>query len=336
MKKIVLIASGLFLVNCSQYSEPQGGSARSGVKQNQASDVNLEASFSSIKTNIIDKKCLSCHKVESKSDAKDIPFETEAQVVDGSSDLGALVVPGRPAESILYKSIVSDESIRGKAKVMPPKNSPHPAVTPSEQYVIAAWIAGVVVKKSEPAAQPTTQPAPQPDTPQTDAPQKQQQPAITSQQPAADVMVTPTPTPMEPAQGAAEPVPVTPSTPQPVPAVEPPPTAALPDVVDFALLKTEVLEKKCMVCHKEGGKADELVFSTRDELLALSNSFGQAFVVAGKPDQSIMYLSVVKDEAVRQDIRLMPPKKDVVAGKVTDVTLKDVALINKWITDGAK
>lgn len=315
MKKIVLIASGLFLVSCSQYSEPQGGSARSGVKQNQVSDVNLEASFASIKTNIIDKKCLSCHKADSKSDAKDIPFETEAQVVDGSSDLGALVVPGRPAESILYKSIVSDEAIRGKTKVMPPKNSPHPAVTPSEQHVVAAWIAGVVVKKSEPVAPPTTQSAPQI---------------------AVDVMPTPTPTPVEPIQGTIEPLPIATSTPQPVPAVEPPPTAALPDVVDFALLKTEVLEKKCMVCHKEGGKADELVFSTRDELLALSNSFGQAFVVAGKPDKSILYLSVVKDEAVRQDIRLMPPKKDVVAGKVTDVTLKDVALINKWITDGAK
>ena len=327
MKKFVLIASGLFLVNCSQYSEPQGGSARSGVKQNQASDVNLEASFSSIKTNIIDKKCLSCHKVDSKSDAKDIPFETEAQVVDGSSDLGALVVPGRPAESIFYKSIVSDGTIRGKAKVMPPKDSPHAAVTPSEQYVIAAWIAGVVVKKSETAAQPTTQPVPQ-----ADAQQKQQQPSTTSPQPADDVM---------PATGstvtpAAPTAPVVVSTPQATVTVEPPPTAALPDLVDFALLKTEVLEKKCMACHKEGGKADELVFSTRDELLALSNSFGQAFVVSGKPDQSIMYLSVVKDEAIRQDIRLMPPKKDVVAGKTPDVTLKDVALINKWIADGAK
>ncbi|OYZ20716.1 MAG: hypothetical protein B7Y39_10540, partial [Bdellovibrio sp. 28-41-41] len=293
MRKFVLFASSLFLVNCSQYSEPQGGSPRSGVKQNQASDVNLEASFASIKTNIIDKKCLSCHKADSKSDAKDIPFESETQVVDGSSDLGDLVVPGRPAESIFYKSIVSDESIRGKAKVMPPKDSPHAAVTPSEQYVIAAWIAGVVVKKTETAVQP---------------------------KPAVDLMPAPTPAPAETT------APVVVSTPQPAVVVEPPPAAALPDLVDFALLKTEVLEKKCMGCHKEGGKADELVFSTRDELLALSNSFGQPFVVVGKPDQSIMYLSVVKDENIRQDIRLMPPKKDVVAGKATDVTLKDVAL----------
>jgi hypothetical protein len=268
--------------------------------------------MASIKANIIDKKCLSCHKADSKSKAKDIPFETEAQIVNGSTDLGALVVPGRPAESILYKSIVSDESIRGKAKVMPPKDSSHPAVTPSEQHVIAAWIAGVVVKKPEPAMPSTT----------------------TSQQPPVGVMPAPNAAPTMP--GATEPGPDATSTPETGLAVEPPPAAALPDLVDFALLKTEVLEKKCMVCHKVGGKADELAFSTRDELLALTNSFDQSFVVAGKPDQSIMYLSVVKDETIRQDVRLMPPKKDVVAGKTTDVTLKDVALINKWIADGAK
>mgnify|MGYP006077434525 CR=1 FL=1 len=321
MKKFVLITSALFLVNCSQYAEPQGQSGRATTKQT-VSDVNLEATFVSIKTNIIDKKCLSCHKADSKSDAKDIPFETEAQIVDGASDLGALVVPGRPAESLFYKSIVSDESIRGKAKVMPPKDSPHPSVTPSEQHVVAAWIAGVAVKKTEPVLEvkPTDQPA-----------DKAQQPAPSTM--PAPTAVEPQPTP--PTQGTVDPT-INAMTPQGQIAVEPPPSAALPEVVDFALLKSEVLEKKCMICHKTDGKADELVFGTRDELLALTNSFGQSFVVVGQPEQSIMYMSVVKDENIRQDIRLMPPKKDVVAGKVTDVTLKDVALINKWIADGAK
>jgi hypothetical protein len=146
------------------------------------------------------KKCLSCHKADSKSKARDIPFETEAQVVDGSSDLGPLVVAGRPAESILYKSIVSSESIRGKTKVMPPKDSPHSAVTPSEQHVIAAWIAGVAVntqQKQPPAVPPVSLPVEQP-------------------------------------------------------AAEPPPAAALPEVVDFAMLKAEVLEKKCMGLPQSG------------------------------------------------------------------------------------
>lgn len=294
MKKIVLLAGSLFVLSCSQFSEPQGLSNDRGLNQQTMADVSLEATFTSIKENIIDKKCLSCHNVGSKSDANSMPFETEAQVVSGSSDLGALVVPGRPAESLLYRSIVNSEAIRGRAKIMPPQDSQHSAVTAAEQHVVAAWIAGVVVKSNEPP-----QPLPAPSV---------SEPPVAAQPPSS--------------------VP-------PIPA-EPVPSAALPDVVDFSFLKSEVLEKKCMVCHKVGGKADELIFSTRDELIALSNSFGQAFVVIGDPGQSIMYLSVVKDEDIRQDIRLMPPKKDIVAGKVSDVTAKDVALIHKWISDGAK
>lgn len=312
MKQLVLLFNTLFLVSCSQFSEPQGSGRGDSITQKNAADANLEANFASIKSNIIDKKCLSCHKADSKSDAKDIPFETESQVVDGSSDLGPLVVPGRPAESLLYRSIVGDESIRGRAKIMPPKDSVHAAVTAAEQHVIAAWISGVAVKKTEPSPAPTElQKKPEP---QTQAP------------------VEPVP--------ATEPAPVA-QMPAPVPAdptahVGPPPSAELPSVVDFALIKTEILEKKCMICHKADGKADELVFNTRDELVALTNSFGQNFVIIGKPDESLLYLSLIKDETIRKDVRLMPPKKDVVAGKVADVTLKDVALINKWITEGAK
>lgn len=279
MKKVVIVLMGtVFLVGCSQYGEPQGLGNDKGVRQKSASDASLEATFASIKTRIIDVKCLSCHKADSKSDAKDIPFETEEQVVNGSTDLGPLVVPGRPAESMLYKSIVSDDKIRGRAEIMPPKESSHAAVTASEQHVIAAWIAGVAVKT---------------------------EPVVVSMPPV----------------------------------VQPPSPAAkdtLPDVVDFSLLKAEVLEKKCMTCHKEGGKSEDLAFSTREELLTVANSFGQLFVVAGKPEESILYISLLKDENLRQDIRLMPPKKDVVAGKAMDVVERDVVLIRKWILDGAK
>ncbi|GEM_PF-3359494 len=310
MKKVILFLAGtVFLISCSQYSEPQGLSNAKGVNQKTASEAALEATFASIKTNIIDAKCISCHKADSKSNAKDIPFETEAQVVNGSTDLGALVVPGRPAESMLYRSIVSDEKIRGRAKAMPPKDSRHAPVTASEQHVIAAWIAGVAVKVEEPSQQIA---------PVVTPPEAKEQPPQIEQ----PVIESP-----------KETVPSVPSTPQePAPAAQNP----LPDVVDFALLKTEVLEKKCMTCHKEGGKSEELAFSTREELLAVSNSFGQSFVVVGKPEESIFYLSVLKDENLRKDIRLMPPKKDVVAGKAPDVVDRDVALIRKWILDGAK
>lgn len=325
MKKVIVVLVGaVFLISCSQFSEPQGLSNGNGLNQKTVSGVALDATFASIKTNILDVKCLGCHKVESKSKAKDIPFETEAQVVNGSSDLGALIVPGRPAESMLYRSIVSDEKIRGRAKVMPPKDSPHPAVTPSEQHVIAAWIAGVVVKNEDAEKPAPALPAP------PSGEKQQQTPVVPPVEPPVAEMP---PAAAAPVQQTAPVVDAAPAMAQPQP-----PAAAnpLPDVVDFALIKTEVLEKKCMTCHKEGGKAEELAFATREELLAVSNSFGQAFVVVGKPEESIFYLSLLKDETLRQDIRLMPPKKDVVAGKAVDSTERDVALIRKWILDGAK
>lgn len=269
MKKIIILVTGAsVLIGCSQYSEPQGLNNGNTLVQKGSADVVLEATFASIKTNIIDVKCLNCHKTDSESKAKDIPFETEAQILNGYSDLGALVVPGRPAESLFYRSIVKDPKIRGRAKQMPPKESSDPAVTATEQHVIAAWIAGVAVK-IEGAPSPT-----QPDV--------------------------------------------------------------LPEAVNFAFLKAEVLEKKCMTCHKVGGKSEDLAFSTREELLALKNSVDQPFIVAGKPEESIFYLSVLKDENLRQDVMLMPPKKYVVAGKAIDVVDRDVALIRQWIANGAK
>jgi uncharacterized membrane protein len=312
MKSAVLLLSVLFLSGCSQFSEPQGLSNKNqDPTANSANSQELEATFASIKTNILDKKCISCHSPDSTSEkGKELPMTTESEVMNGASDLGPLVVPGEPAKSVLYRAIVKDERIRGKVKVMPPEKPGHRPVTLSEQNVIAAWIAGVA-KKEVPSEVKVNPPVGEP-------------------QPGQPVV-----TPVEPVVTPVEPVVTMPT---PVPGgVNPPPVAVEPSVIDFAFIKSTILDKKCMECHKAGGKAEDLIFAeTREEFLKITNTFNQAIIVPGKPEQSLLYISLVKDDEIRQDVRLMPPKNAVKAGKAQDITVAETELILKWISEGAK
>ncbi len=270
MKIVLILLSALFLTNCSQFAEPQGlsNSPRGTVNTADVIIEPLEATFSSIKLNIINKKCISCHKPDSTNKkAAEIPLTRESEVIKGSSSLGDLVMPGEPAKSVFYRVMIKDEAIRGKAKLMPPESSNHPAVTEEELQVVAAWISGTVNKLS---------------------------PTVTA------------------------PVFVEPVIPEPA-------------VLDYAFIKTQLLDKKCVSCHKAGGTAEDLTFDTREKTIALSNSFSQPVVTVGKPEQSLMYLALIKDE----NTRAMPPKKSIDAGKVKDVTTQEINWIKKWITEGA-
>ncbi len=297
MKNVLTVLFSLGLMSCSQFSEPQGlGSpVVQKVSANQIEEP-LEATFSSIKLNIINKKCIGCHNAKSPDKkAAEIPFSRESEVLKGSSGLGDLVVPGEPNKSLFYRVMVKDDKIRGKAKAMPPSGSTHEPVNEEELQVVAAWITGVAVKSE-----------------------------IAGQEPATN----------KPNPGTCPVVPGTPGTVPPVVPTEP--VVVEPAVIDFAFIKTQILEKKCVNCHKSGGKADELVFGDRQSLLSLSNSYGQEMVVPGKAIQSLIYLALLKDESVRQDTRLMPPKKEVDAGKVKDITEVETEWIKKWIDQGAK
>lgn len=291
------------LTNCSQYSEPQGLINRP-VEQKatplQQIEEPYEATFSSIKLNIINKKCLACHKPDSANKkAADIPLTKETDVLTGSSSLGDLVVPGSPEKSIFYRVMTSNEKVRGKAHIMPPPNKGYEAVTAEELQIVSAWISGVA-KKDE-----------------------QKTPVLPID--PKECVKTPEPTPV-----AANP-PVVANPPQ-----TPAPGVVEPAVLNYSFIKTQILETKCMGCHKAGGDADEIIFSDLQSMLKLTNEDNYPLVVAGKPEQSLLYISVVKDDSIRQDIRLMPPKKAVLAGKVKDITEQEVNWIKKWITEGAK
>lgn len=288
MKKTCgLLMCLIFLVSgCSQYSEPQGlSNAPRGGGTQKLSGAKLDATFASIKENILDKKCISCHNPDSANKkAKEIPLTSEAEVLNGSSTSGALVVVGDPNESVLYQSIVRYESIRKKIKQMPPPESPIEAVSAEEQQVIAAWISGfarAIPKEGEgdPNAKPGT--------------------------------------------GVDCKVPAEPLIPE-------------PQVLDYAFIKSQILDKKCIECHKVGGKAEQVAFGSRNETVNQTDTVSLAIIEIGKAENSSFYLSLLKDEKARKGNRSMPPKIDVKNGKAKEVTAQEIDLIKRWINEGAK
>jgi hypothetical protein len=109
-----------------------------------------------------------------------------------------------------------------------------------------------------------------------------------------------------------------------------------PSVIDYAFIKSQILDKKCASCHKAEGKADELVFGSRDEMVNLRNEFSQALIVVGHPETSLLYLSLLKDKTSRRDTRWMPPRKELNEGTSKDITSQETSLVKKWIEQGAR
>lgn len=225
----------VFLTAC-HYLQSGTGQAlnNSGGNSDNKSTQKLEATYSSIKANIIDKRCIGCHKAGGK--AEDIPFETEDQLVNGKIDDGPLVVPGKPADSAFYKVMNAETSIRGDLDLMPPAKVKNP-VTSEELQIVAAWITGSA-KNDETNKQP-----PAPDTPTNPSPQ-----------PAPAPQPAPNPTP--------QPAP----TPQPVP----PPV----DEAKFEQVFKEVIKPKCLTCHNTQGKVKDLPLETLSQVLSDESESG--------------------------------------------------------------
>lgn len=307
MKKIIpLILTSFLISSCSQFSPPQP--LPQPVKNQittldkNANTANqeiepLEATFSSIKLNIINKKCISCHKPGGK--AEDIPLTKESQVLQGSIDEGPLVIPGKASDSAFYKVMSSDHNIRGKLKQMPPKKSVEAGtfkeVTTEELQVVAAWINGVASNSNN-----SLDPKPVP---------------------VADCPTSTPPTPANPGGGAIEPKPI-----------------IVPENVDFAFIKTQILDKKCSKCHEDTdkAKAKDFPMQTKEQLLKLKTDSNESFLIPGRAKSSLIYLSLIKDEEVRQDIKQMPPPKAVKNNQFEDITDQEIKIIEDWINAGAK
>jgi uncharacterized membrane protein len=90
----------------------------------------LEPTFDSIKSHIIDKKCLSCHSPGGKAERD--PFVTRSDLVDSALDI---VVPGDASQSEIVHVLTP-----GSRRPMPPSDSGITPVSQEDLEVIKTWI----------------------------------------------------------------------------------------------------------------------------------------------------------------------------------------------------
>lgn len=91
----------------------------------------LVPTFSSIKKNIFESKCLVCHSAG--KEVERIPLDTADEMINSPLEI---VIPGNPDESGLILSVLLDAR-----KIMPPKKSGLSMLKPSEIEIIKQWIA---------------------------------------------------------------------------------------------------------------------------------------------------------------------------------------------------
>ncbi|QDT31701.1 PSD1 and planctomycete cytochrome C domain-containing protein [Thalassoglobus polymorphus] len=101
----------------------------------------------------------------------------------------------------------------------------------------------------------------------------------------------------------------------------------LPADVHFVRHVFPTLQTKCFTCHgdDEGELRGDLNLKTQVDLLKGGES-GETSVVAGKPDESLLYLAVTRNSDV---VGAMPPKEN------DALTKQQVAAIKTWIERGA-
>jgi len=91
---------------------------------------------------LFDVQCVKCHGVlEQKSG---LELDTPEAVLKGSED-GAVVVPGKPEESLLFRNLAPKADPH-----MPPKKQ----LTDAERDLVREWIAAMAVTPVVPAAEP--------------------------------------------------------------------------------------------------------------------------------------------------------------------------------------
>ncbi|NUM58957.1 MAG: hypothetical protein HUU56_10020 [Bdellovibrionaceae bacterium] len=109
-----------------------------------------------------------------------------------------------------------------------------------------------------------------------------------------------------------------------------------PEQIDFDFVKKNLLEVKCLKCHQAQGKAEDLPFQTRNDVVQGSNDVGESLLVVGSPDESLFYLSLLADKESRKGAKKMPSEKAVARGEVKDVTPTEIHLVELWIKNGAR
>lgn len=95
---------------------------------------------------ILEKNCMDCHNSDKMKGGVSVV------VADMKPDVGRIVIPGEPGESMLYEVLVRQD-IKNK---MPPKGGPLDA---KEIATIRAWIEGGALFRGDPRTAPAPTPA---------------------------------------------------------------------------------------------------------------------------------------------------------------------------------
>lgn len=91
----------------------------------------------------------------------------------------------------------------------------------------------------------------------------------------------------------------------------------------YESIKKLVIDVKCMTCHSPGGKAKNIPFATKSDLI----DSPLEIVVPGSAEES-MFVIVLKDGARKP----MPPPDS----EMTPLTPEQIQIIEEWINNGAK
>lgn len=96
---------------------------------------------------------------------------------------------------------------------------------------------------------------------------------------------------------------------------------------NFVSVYQTIIEPKCIGCHKAGGKAEDILFGTYEELMKAADDTGASLIVPGKPDESLFYTIMLASAK-----RRMPPKKS----EIPPVTDERLEVVKQWIANGAQ
>jgi len=102
---------------------------------------------------------------------------------------------------------------------------------------------------------------------------------------------------------------------------------ALGREVDFNMDVFPMLQAKCLACHNRTTAESDLVLENVEGILKGGGS--GVVVVAGKPDESLLYKAAARSEEPH-----MPPLPNTVAAK--SLTPQELGILGKWIEEGAR
>jgi Planctomycete cytochrome C len=123
-----LVLLSIFLASCNYYHQ-KGGIAPSVKPDPLHPSEPLQPLFSSIKRNIFQVRCVSCHNPT--GDGKNVPLDQLEDLTDSPREL---VLPGDPDESGLIIALTRDDDKR-----MPPPEVGGP-LSADEISIIRSWI----------------------------------------------------------------------------------------------------------------------------------------------------------------------------------------------------